>query len=208
MLIILKTGLKKGFQSSKNKSYFKMKKLFLLFLLTFNLLFSQDKLEKSFTALEVGLFGISLSNESRLSQKFTIKSSFNLGLAIWKNDRTDEVKPSLVPVLTVMPKYYYNLNRRMARNKRIKYNSANYFALEFNYTPSWFVISNIDGNLRKNENISIIPKYGFRRNINNSKFNYELNFGLGYMNHMNYYIKKEDNHEVFPGLEFKLAYTF
>lgn len=171
-------------------------------------MFSQDKLEQSFTSLEVGLFGISLSNESRLSQGFTLKSSFNLGLAFWKNNSTNEVKPSLVPVLTIMPKYYYNLNRRMARNKRIKYNSANYFALEFNYRPSWFVISNIDGNLRMEENFSIIPKYGFRRNINNSKFNYELNFGLGYINYMNYYNKKEDNHEIFPGLEFKLAYTF
>jgi hypothetical protein len=193
--------------------YIKFKKInmrnlkFLCFFLTYSI-YSQNTLEKSFNTIEAGILGVSLTNESKLNNFFTIKSSLTLGATLWFDRDNDKLKPALLPILSIMPKYYYNLERRKNKNKKIKFNSANYVGLELNYVPSWFVISSSEQELSVIDHISIIPKYGFRRNISNSNFNYELNFGVGYFNYLNNYLKKEDNHRIIPNLEFKIGYSF
>ena len=43
-------------------------------------------------------------------------------------------------------------------------NSANFFTTSISYHPDWFVISNKD-NLYVTNQLSILPKWGIRRNI-------------------------------------------
>lgn len=85
---------------------------------------------------------------------------------------------ALYPTIGITPKYYYNFNRRLAKGKDIHNNSANYIAVDFSYTPNWFIISN-EKNIEVSNFIRIIPSYGIRRNFAQN-FNYEAKFGLGY----------------------------
>lgn len=183
-----------------------IKKIILAFFIV-NIIFAQNTLEKSFNSIEVGILGISFSNESKITNTIALKSSLSFGATLWL-DENSQLKPALVPIISVLPKYYYNIDKRISKSKKIKFNSANYFGLDINYVPNWFVIAYTNNNFTTIDHISIIPKYGFRRNISNSNFNYELNFGIGYFNYLNNYALKEDNHRIIPNLEFKISYSF
>ena len=75
-------------------------------------------------------------------------------------------------------------------------------ALGINYFPDWFVISN-DGNTSVPNQISIIPKWGIRRTIAQSNFNYELGIGFG---RRFYFDSKE--WETAADLHVRIGYTF
>ncbi len=106
------------------------------------------------------------------------------------------------PEISLIPKYYYNLNRRLEKEKNIKNNSGNYLALDITYTPNWFVISNVKG-IEVNEMISFVPTWGLRRNFAKN-FNYEFKAGLG----IGKILQKGYATQAVPELSFKIGYDF
>ncbi|MBC7556228.1 MAG: hypothetical protein H7195_04625 [Chryseobacterium sp.] len=181
-----------------------MKKLtIILFSIVNVLVFSQKtvSVEKSLTGIQVGFLGADLYNETRISDKFVIRSQFTLNPSIWGGDFYDKTGFALTPEISVSSKYYYNLSSRAEKGKNISHNSGNYIDLKLGYLPNWFVISNSD--IKVNESLFILPSYGLRRNFSKN-FNYEFNVGLG----IGKVLKGNSNFQAYPDLSFKVGYDF
>lgn len=167
-------------------------------------LFSQEKasLEKSLTGAQIGLFGVEIYNEARLSEKFALRSQVALYPSIWGGDLYNKTGFALAPAISLAPKYYYNLRKRSDAVKNISKNSGNYFAASLEYVPNWFVISNVKG-IEVNEMISLVPTWGLRRNFAQN-FNYEFKAGLG----IGKILQKGYDTQIVPELSFKIGYDF
>lgn len=140
---------------------------------------AQDaSVEQSTYGIQTGTLGIWGHQEVRLSNQFALRSEIGFDTGIWGGSFYDKTGFLLTPVITLEPRWYYNLNKRIRKSRRIDGNSGNFLSLNTNFHPDWFVISNYD-NIRVISDISIIPTWGIRRNIGNH-FTYETGIGLGY----------------------------
>lgn len=188
-----------------------MKKTIILFtIIISNLIFSQKlnkDVENSIFSTQIGIAGIWFNNEAKINKNTVLRSEIGLSAGFWGGSYYEKKGFLLTPLLRLEPRYYYNIDRRLSKGKNIENNSANFFSLKSTFHPNWFVISNYD-NLNIISDFSIIPTYGFRRNINKN-FNYEFSFGLGYRY---LYLKDagyiNNKSEIAPDFTFRLGYTF
>ncbi len=178
-----------------------------LALMTFAITQGQElSVEKSIFGIQTGLLGIWGHNEFRMSDKIAFRSEIGFDSGIWGGDFYDSTGFLLAPVLTVEPRFYYNINKRESKQKRIDGNSANFLSFRISYHPDWFVISNQDVNVVSD--ISFIPSWGIRRNLG-KHFNYEAGAGIGYR----YIFAKnagynENESEVALNLILRIGYKF
>ena len=150
---------------------------FFLGIATFS--FAQNStIEKSISGVQIGLLGTEIYNEIRVSNKIALRSQFGLNAVIFGGSIYKKTGFILYPELSIESKWYYNLDKRVKKNKNIKNNGANFYSLNIKYSPNWFVISNYD-NIEVYNTLSLIPTWGFRRNFSKN-FNYEFRIGLGY----------------------------
>jgi hypothetical protein len=160
-------------------------------------------IEKSLYGIQTGFFGIWAHNETKLTNQIALRSDNG----IWGGDFYDKTGFLMTPVITAEPRWYYNLNKRQSKSKRIDGNSCNFISVKTSYHPDWFVISNYD-NVNIISDISIIPTWGIRRNIG-THFNYETGIGFGYR----YIFAKqagylENESEVALNLLLRIGYQF
>lgn len=165
-----------------------MKKILLLFTLTFISLISKAQeasVEKSIYGVQIGLVGIYGYGEYKLSNSFALRTELGYDAGPQYLD-PDNSRSSITfsPVLSVESRWYYNLKRRVEKNKRIDHNSGNFLSLKISYDPDFLVLSTTNRSTFVPNELSIIPTYGVRRNIG-KKFNYETGFGLGYLRILN-----------------------
>jgi len=155
-----------------------MKKIITLVLLSVSIFCNAQNVsvEKSVFGIQTGFLGIWGHNESRLSNKIALRSEVGLDAGILFTDFYGSSGFLLAPVLTLEPRFYYNLNKRNSKSKDIKNNSGNFISLKTSYHPDWFVISDITEHITSD--ISFIPTWGIRRNIG-THFNYETGVGIG-----------------------------
>lgn len=146
--------------------------------LTYTAKAQNASVEKSTYGIQTGFLGIWIHNESKLSNSIALRTELGFDSGIWGGDFYDKTGFLLTPVLTVEPRWYYNLNKRERKSKRIDGNSGNFISLKTSYHPDWFVISNTE-NISVISDISIVPTWGIRRNIG-KHFTYEAGIGLGY----------------------------
>jgi hypothetical protein len=148
-------------------------------ILLINLFNAQNTpVERNVTGVQIGLFGVDVYNETKLDDKWALRSEVSIFSAVWGGDIYDKTGFALYPAITLQPKYYYNIGKRAEAGKNTKHNSANYIGLQVRYNPDWFVISNAK-NITVNNKLSFIPTFGIRRNFS-EHFNYEFKAGLGY----------------------------
>ncbi|TXK33877.1 hypothetical protein FVR03_18245 [Pontibacter qinzhouensis] len=169
---------------------------------------AQDaSVEKSIYGIQTGFLGIWAHNESRIADKFAIRSEigFDAGLfgSGFSNNNLGYV---LTPVLTVEPRWYYNIKRRDTKGRRTANNSANFLTAKINYHPDWFTISSDDRWVHNQ--IAVIPTWGIRRVIG-KHFTYETAIGLGYR----YTFRKSYGFSTNLGeaafdLDLRIGYTF
>ena len=181
-----------------------MKKIIYIFLTVFFFQFANAQIvgvEKSINAIQVGVLGAWVNNEYRLTNEISLKNEFGM-IAGFSGCSDCKTQYGLVPELKVEPRWYYNINKRSSKRRIIKNNSANFVALGFTYIPDWFVISNIPNANIENQ-ISIIPKWGIKRTIANSNFNYELGIGIG----KKYYLDSRQ-WDTTADLLIRIGYTF
>lgn len=187
-----------------------MKKLLLtsIFLgLTFTAQSQDASVETSTFGVQTGFLGVWVHNESKLSNQIALRSEIGFDSSLWGGDFYVKDGFVLAPVITLEPRWYYNLNKRTNDSKPIEGNNGNFLSLKTSYHPDWFTISNYD-NIRVVSDISIIPTWGIRRNIGNH-FTYETGIGLGYT----YYFAKdagypENKGEVDLNLHLRIGYRF
>ncbi|PIF31948.1 hypothetical protein CLU81_2459 [Flavobacterium sp. 9] len=157
--------------------------------------------EKTMYSTQIGFLGFWVNNEYRLFNQISIKSEIGM-VAGFKGCSDCTTEYTLAPELTIEPRWYYNIEKRNSKGKITKNNNANFIAIGTNYYPDWFVISNNSSAYVPNQ-IAIIPKWGIKRSIINSNFNYELGIGIG----QKYYF---DSHQwdTTADLVARIGYTF
>ena len=169
---------------------------------------AQNKsVEKTIFGIQTGFLGLWIHNESRLTNTLALRSELGFDSGIWGGDFYDKTGFLLTPVLTLEPRFYYNLNKRNSKSKDVTHNSGNFISLKTSYHPDWFVISNYE-DITIISDISIIPTWGIRRNIGNH-FNFETGLGLGYR----YIFGKEAGYysntsETAANLHLRIGYVF
>jgi hypothetical protein len=195
-----------------------MKKLAVLFVLVFSLNANAQEIsvEKSFFEIQTGFVGLWINNESKLSNSLVLRSELGLEHDFTVGDHYEGADFILQPVLTVEPKYYFNLKKRNRKGRVISKNTGNYFSIKTSYHPDWFVI-NLDENITKTADLAIVPTWGMRRQIGN-RFTYEAGLGLGYRivflkeNYSNGYSQNVDDsgknqNQYVPYLHLRIGYT-
>ena len=187
-----------------------MKKIILTLIfcgLTLIVTSQNTSVEKSTYGIQTGFLGIWAHNETKLSNQIALRSEIGFDNGIWGGDFYDGTGFLMTPVITLEPRLYYNLNKRVSKSRRIDGNSGDFISLKTSYHPDWFVISNND-NVSIISDISIIPTWGLRRNIGNH-FTYETGIGIGY----SYVFAKqagflENKNEATLNLHLRIGYRF
>ncbi|MBU2950371.1 hypothetical protein KO493_06655 [Tamlana agarivorans] len=187
-----------------------MKKLLILFTFcTFTTISKSQNasVEKSTYGIQTGFLGIWAHNEAKLTNRIALRTELGLDAGISVSSYNDSTKFLLAPVITLEPRWYYNLNKRIKKSRRIDGNSGNFISLKTSFHPDWFVITNHD-NAHVIPNLAIIPTWGIRRNLGNH-FNYETGIGLGYSHNFNndtYYMVNKG--EAILNLHLRIGYRF
>jgi len=187
-----------------------MKKLFITLLFcglsTFTI--AQDaSVEKSTYGIQTGFLGLWAYQEARLSDKIALRTELGFDSGIWGGAFYDKTGYLFTPVITLEPRGYYNLGKRLNKSRNINGNSGNFLSLKTSYHPDWFVISNYE-NISIISDISIVPTWGIRRHIG-EHFSMEAGMGIGYR----YIFAKqagylEDESEAALNLHLRVGYTF
>jgi len=179
-----------------------------LFTFVLTLQSQKTSVEKSIFGLQIGAVGVWVHHELKLSNQMVLRSEIGFDINSGNNDFYPDTSFLLTSVLTLEPRWYYNLNKRISKGKRIDANSGNFFSLKTSYHPDLLVISNSDESINVVPDISIIPTWGLKRNIG-KHFNYEAGVGIGYI----YYFAKnegftKDKGETALNLHLRIGYRF
>ena len=163
--------------------------------------------EKSTYGIQTGFLGIWVHNESKLTNSIALRTEIGFDSGIWGGSFYDGTGFLMTPVITAEPRWYYNLNKRESKSRRIDGNSGNFVSLKTSHHPDWFVISNTD-NVSIISDISIVPTWGIRRNVG-KHFTYETGIGIGYR----YIFAKqagflENESEATLNLHLRIGYRF
>ncbi len=133
---------------------------------------SKASVEKSIFEIQTGFLGIWISNEARLSNAIALRSELGFAAQI------SGAGFLMTPMVTLEPRWYYNLKKRKAKSRRIDGNSGNFISLQTSYFPGGLAISSY-GNINIKPMLTISSLWGIKRNIGNH-FNYEVAVGPGY----------------------------
>lgn len=138
----------------------------------------ESTIEKNVTGVQIGLFVLDAYHEARIADKTSLRAEVSMAPTIGGGNFFDKkFSFALYPVLTLAPKYYYNLNKRVEKGRNTKNNVANYLAFQIRYLPGWAILNHNDMEL--GNQVAFIPTWGLRRNFF-KRFNYEFKVGLGY----------------------------
>ncbi|WP_417889730.1 hypothetical protein [Xanthomarina gelatinilytica] len=171
---------------------------------------AQDKkqtatVETAVFGIQTGFSGLWVHGEFKLSNKFALRAETGLDLGTWENTYTNQKGLGLIPVFTLEPRFYYNLNKRLNKGKRIDGNSGNFISLKTSYNPNLFLTdSNREVNMASD--FMVIPTWGIRRNLG-KHFNYEAGFGIGYIHYREEY-KQANKSDVTANLHARIGYKF
>lgn len=142
-----------------------------------------------------------VANEVRLGARTTLSSDFQLNSVIvggGNNDGRLYTSYYVNSVLSSGVRYYYNLEKRLRKEKSIRYNSANYLTVRASYFLPPFV-KRIDARaatITPEEGIGVQAMWGIQRTY---RRNFYLNLALGVGASQRY---------VGLASDFALGYTF
>lgn len=146
--------------------------------LTFMAKSQTASVEKSTYGIQTGFLGIWAHREVKLSNQIALRAEVGMDAGFWGGSFYPKAGYLVTPVITLEPRWYYNLDKLISKSRNISGNNGNFLTLQTSYHPNWFVISNYD-NARIVDQISIIPTWGLKRNIE-KHFTCEVGIGIGY----------------------------
>ena len=187
----------------------KIKQTLIISTLFFTTLFANAQeiasVEKSVFGAQIGVLGAWVNYEARLTNKIALRSEIGVDTGLY--GRSNSTGYILGAVITLEPRWYYNLSKRKNKSKRIDKNSGNFISIKSSYHPD-LIIASSDSNVNLISDLTIVPTWGIRRHIGNH-FNYEAGIGIGYIHYFNdkdYIII--DEADVAVNLHLRLGYTF
>ena len=150
------------------------------------------------TKLDLGLQGIGLTYQPRVSNSVTTDLSFGFGGGYDISEGSIDYqvfKPALY--FSATPKYFYNLKKRINNGKTVQYNSGNYIGVRLKYNMPLYKKSDIIRN-------SILTNihWGIQRVIGNH-WTFNSHIGVGYAHDIDY-----DFGTIYPAIDFKFSYIF
>jgi len=169
---------------------------------------SQDiSVENSTFGIQTGFLGIWVHNEYKLTNQIALRSEVGLDASIYGNKAYRKSGFFMVPAITLEPRWYYNLEKRASKSRRIDGNSGNFIAIKTTVHPN-IVLFDSNDDIYFTPDISIVPTWGIRRNVGNH-FTYETGIGVGYIHFFN---KKDiiipEEPDIIINLHLRLGYRF
>jgi hypothetical protein len=187
-----------------------MKTTFLTLILCGSTLIAKSQtvsVEPSTHGIQTGVLGIWVHKETKLSNQVALRTEIGMDASIWGGTFYPKTGFLITPVFRLEQRWYYNLNKRVSKSKKIHGNSGNYLTIQISHNPNWFVISNYD-NVEVADQISLIPTWGIKRTIGNH-FIFETGIGFGYRY---IFAKKvgylENEGEAVLNLHLRIGYRF
>lgn len=179
----------------------------IFFLVIFTSNSQSTSVEKSIYGIQTGVLGIWGYREVKLSRELALREELGFDTGIFGGSFYPKTGYLIVPVLTLEPRWYYNLEKRHSNSKSIAGNSGNFLSLQTSFRPNWFSISNYE-NIKIVNQISVIPTWGIRRNLG-KHFNFETGIGLG----VRYYFAKNQGYinnvsKAAINLNLRVGYNF
>lgn len=167
----------------------------------------ETSVETSIYGVQTGFLGLWVHHEGKMTQALAMRTEIGLDAGIWGGTFYDNVGYILIPVITIEPRWYYNLQKREAKGRRTMGNSGNFLSLNTSFRPDWFVISNY-ANSSVTTNISMVPTWGIRRGLG-QHINFEFGIGMGY----GYFFAKqqgspENVHGLVGNFHLRIGYQF
>jgi len=160
---------------------------------------------RSLVNIQVGIVGGYVSYEARLGNQFALRTE--AGLATNLYSRIGE--GYFTPNLTVEPRWYYNIEKRVRLNKRTRNNSANFATIAVTYYDAVFKVRGGDDDDYVPQQIAFMPKYGIKRDIGRTNLNYEIALGIGYLLFLDDATKPTaKTGELAADIHFRIGYTF
>ncbi len=136
--------------------------------------------EKSIFSIQTGFIGIWINNEFRLSNSIALRTELGYSAQLmWGAGQMAGF--IMTPVATLEPRWYYNLQKRKSKSKRIDGNSGNYLSLQSSFYPAGAILGKYKA-IVINPVLTLIPMWGMHRNIGRH-FNYEVGAGFGYVHY-------------------------
>ncbi len=71
--------------------------------------------ENSTFGIQTGFLGIWAHNEAKLSNQIVLRSELGFDSGIWGGSYYDKTGYVFAPVITLEPRWYYNLNKRVKK---------------------------------------------------------------------------------------------
>jgi hypothetical protein len=180
----------------------------IIFITFFSLLFvsqasAQDQsnlapasVEKSIYGIQTGFLGTWLYNESRLNNEFALRSQVGFDFRVEGIREFESFGPNSdfygILHLSLEPRWYYNLDRRLKKGKNIDRNSGNFVALLTSLNLESVSFTNND-RIRSLDQIRFVPKWGIRRSLG-KHISYEAGFGFGYA----FFLNNTERTRFFP----------
>ncbi len=143
---------------------------FLLLVITLN---AQEVSKVKDNLFRINILNPGLTFEKAVGRKETLCLDANLSLTYTTSVATGIAK---TPFVRLQFREYYNLNRRIAKNKNILNNSGNYIALNNSY---YFKTINDNDFIYIDDGFNIGTTWGMQRTYK-SGLNINFNTGLGY----------------------------
>ncbi|MBJ2172734.1 hypothetical protein JBL43_00700 [Aureibaculum sp. A20] len=148
-------------------------------LLSFSVKSQNASVEDHVFGVQTGFLGLYFHGETKLSDKFALRGELGLDFGFWERGIYQDNRGFLLtPVIVIEPRFYYNLEKRVKKSKRIDGNSGNFISIKTSFNPDLFTISS-DQNVSIIPTLQIVPTWGIRRNLG-KHFNYETGIGIGY----------------------------
>jgi len=173
---------------------------------------NQVSVEESLYGIQTGVLGFWGHTERRLANKIALRAEIGLDAALFGGSiyfEDNRINYAFTPVITIEPRWYYNIGKRFEKGKAMDKNSANFFTISFSYNPDLFVISNVD-NVNVFNQIRIVPKWAIKRTIA-KHLTYEAGIGLGYryafFDEQDYFFPPDKGSAVLD-LHIRLGYSF
>lgn len=164
-----------------------------------------NSVEESLYGVQTGVLGIWGYNGLRLNDEFSFRTEVGFDAGLWGGTLySNNVNFALIPVITLEPRWYYNIKKRAKKKRRTWNNGANFLSLETSFYPDLFVISNAK-NVKVATQIYFIPKWGIKRNIGRH-FGFEAGIGAGYGTLLERKSTLDDGFTV--DLHLKIGYNF
>lgn len=168
-----------------------------------------QSVEKSIFNVQTGILGLWINNETKITNSIALRTELGIDAGYIGGEIHEENSGLfLVPDINIEPRWYYNIVKRTSKNKIISNNNFNFLTTTLSFHPDSFIIQKKGNEINVRNQISLTPKWGIRRNIGKSNFNYEIGFGVGYriifQKKYGYENKKEPNYD----LHLRIGYNF